>query len=130
MHTLRHALRTATKTPWLSAVVIASLAIGIGANTVIFSWLKAQVLEPLPRVTAPVWSLETRDDTGDYVSTSWLEYRDLREMTSSFKAIAAQRPRSFSLGASESEARIFGEFVSENFFDVLELHPQLGRFFR
>src|SRR3978361_994606 len=112
MQTLRYALRTATKTPWLSVVVIASLAIGIGTNTVIFSGLKSQILEPLPRVTAAVWSLETRDDTGDYVSTSWLEYRELREMTSSFKAIAAQRPRSFSLGSSENEALIFGEFVS------------------
>ena len=79
MHTLRHAFRTVTKTPWLSAVVILSLAIGIGTNTVIFSWLKAQIFEPLPGVNAQVWSLETKDDTGNYVSTSWLEYRDLRE---------------------------------------------------
>ncbi len=85
------------------AIVVCSLAIGIGTNTVIFSWLKHQVLEPLPRVTAPVWSLETKDDTGGYVSTSWLEYRDLREMVSSFEAIAAQRPRAFYLGESERE---------------------------
>ncbi len=130
MHTLRQALRIVTKTPWLSAVVIASLAIGISANTVIFSWLKAQVFEPLPRVSAPVWSLETTDDTGDYVSTSWLEYRDLRGTVSSFKAIAAQRPRSFSLGESENEARTFGGYVSENFFEVLDLRPAMGRFFR
>ncbi|MFL6530856.1 MAG: ADOP family duplicated permease, partial [Chthoniobacterales bacterium] len=130
MHTLRQALRSTMKTPWLSAVVIASLAIGVAANTVIFSWLKAQVFEPLPRVSAPVWSLETKHDTGNYVSTSWLEYRDLREMVSSFKNIAAQRPRSFSFGQSDNEARVFGEYVSENFFDVLELRPALGRFFR
>ncbi len=46
MHTLRYALRTVTKTPWLSLIVVGSLAIGIGTNTVIFSWLKNQVLEP------------------------------------------------------------------------------------
>jgi len=130
VHTLRHAFRTVTKTPWLSAVVILSLAIGIGTNTVIFSWLKAQVFEPLPGVAAPVWSLETKDDTGNYVATSWLEYRDLREMTSSFEGIAAQRPRAFYLGDSERDARIFGEFVSENFFEVLGTRPALGRFFR
>ena len=111
MHTLRHAFRTVTKTPWLSAVVILSLAIGVGTNTVIFSWLKAQVFEPLPGVSSAVWSLETKDDTGNYVSTSWLEYRDLREMVSSFQGIAAQRPRAFYLGDSERDARIFGEFV-------------------
>jgi predicted permease len=130
VHTLRHALRTVTKTPWLSAVVILSLAIGIGTNTVIFSWLKAQIFEPLPGVAAPVWSLETKDDTGNYVATSWLEYRDLREMVSSFQGISAQRPRAFYLGDSERDARIFGEFVSENFFEVLETRPALGRFFR
>lgn len=111
-------------------MVILSLAIGIGANTVIFSWLKAQVFEPLPGVSAPVWSLETKDDSGNYVSTSWLEYRDLRQMTSSFEGIAAQRPRAFYLGDSERDARIFGEFVSENFFEVLGVRPALGRFFR
>lgn len=130
MHTLRNAFRTTTRTPWLSAVVVLSLAIGIGTNTVIFSWLKAQVFEPLPGVTAPVWSLETKDDTGNYVSTSWLEYRDLRQMVSSFRGIAAQRPRAFYLGGSESEARVAGEFVSDNFFEVLGLHPAAGRFFR
>ena len=130
MHTLRHALRTTVKTPWLSAVVVASLAIGIGANTVIFSWLKGQVFEPLPRVNAPVWSLETKDDTGNYVSTSWLEYRDLREMVTSFSAISAQRPRAFYLGHSERDPRVYGEFVSENFFEVLGIAPVLGRYFR
>jgi putative ABC transport system permease protein len=130
MYTLRYALRTVTKTPWLSFVVISSLAIGIGANTIIFSWLKNQIFEPLPRVTAPVWSLETKDDTGGYVSTSWLEYRDLRQIVSSFDGIAAQRPRAFNLGKSEKDARVYGEFVSENFFDVLELRPAFGRFFR
>ena len=130
MHTLRHAFRTVTKTPWLSAVVILSLAIGIGTNTVIFSWLRAQIFEPLPGITASVWSLETKDDTGNYVSTSWLEYRDLREMLSSFQGVAAQRPRAFYLGDSERDARIFGEFVSDNFFDVLGARPALGRFFR
>src|SRR3954471_1551228 len=107
MSTLRHAFRTVTKTPWLSAIVVFSLAIGIATNTVVFSWLKHQVFEPLPRVTAPVWSLETKDDTGGYVSTSWLEYRDLRNIVSSFDGIAVQRPRSFSLGQSDNEARVF-----------------------
>src|SRR5215216_1727745 len=127
---MNRALRTALKTPWLSAVIIVSLAIGIGTNTVIFSWLRGAVFQPLPTVTAPVWSLETRDDTGGYVSTSWLEYRDLREMAPSLEAIAAQRPRSFYLGDTERESRVFGQLISENFFAVLGVQPQIGRFFR
>jgi predicted permease len=130
MYTLRHAFRIAMKTPWLSAIVVLSLAVGIGTNTVIFSWLKGQIFEPLPAVNAAVWSLETKDDTGNYVSTSWLEYRDLLETVTSFNGIAAQRPRSFSLGNTERSSRVFGEFVTANFFQVLGLRPALGRFFR
>jgi predicted permease len=130
MNDFRQAFRTVTNAPWLSAVVVASLAIGISANTVIFSWLKGHIFEPLPGVTAPVWSLETKDDTGNYVSTSWLEYRDLREMLTLFPGIAAQRPRGFYLGESERDTRIFGQLVSENFFDVLGIKPARGRYFR
>lgn len=130
MYTLRHAFRAVRKAPWVSAVIIISLAIGVGTNTVVFSWLKSQISEPLPRVVAPVWSLETKDDTGNYVTTSWLEYRDLRESVSAFDGVAAQRPRSFAIGNSEEGERVFGELVSANFFDVLGLNAERGRFFR
>ncbi len=124
------ALRSLLKTPWLSAVIIASLAIGIGSNTVVFSWLKVAVIQPLPAVDAPVWLVETKDDTGGYVTTAWPEYRDLMAMLPSFEGIAAQRPRNLHLGDSERESRVFAELVSANFFDVLDLRPAQGRFFR
>ncbi|MEO5957686.1 MAG: ABC transporter permease [Opitutaceae bacterium] len=126
---MRYALRSLAKSPGFTAVIVLSLAVGIGANTVVFSWLKSALLNPLPGVTTPVQLLETLDDTGNYVSTSWLEYKDLRELTPSFAAIAAQRQRSFYLGDSERDTRAFGECVSENFFAVLGVRPQLGRFF-
>lgn len=127
---MRLAVRTLLKTPWLSAVIIASLAIGIGSNTVVFSWLKSAVFQPLPTVTAPVWALETKDDTGGYVTTSWLEYRDLRELLPSFAHVTAQRPRAFYLGDSERESRVYGQAVSQDFFETLGVRPALGRFFR
>ncbi len=123
-------LRSLLKTPWLSAVIIASLAIGVGSNTVIFSWLKSAVFQPLPTVDAPVWLVESKDDTGGYVTTAWPEYRDLISMLPSFAGLAAQRPRNLHLGDSEREARVFAELVSANFFDVLEVRPAQGRFFR
>lgn len=129
MFNLKCALRTLTKAPGLSLVIIVSLALGIGANTVVFSWLNGAIFQPLPGVTAPVLLLETKDDTGNYVSTSWLEFKDLRAMLPSFDKIAVQRPRSFYLGDSERESRAFGEYVSEDFFPVLGQRPQLGRFF-
>src|SRR4051812_49924619 len=95
MYILRHAFRTVRKTPWLSAIVVLSLAIGIGTNTLIFSWLKHQVFEPLPRVTAPVWSLETKDDTGGYVFPFWVAYIALCAPGSSFSGIPGPRPPAF-----------------------------------
>lgn len=127
---LRFALRQLTKSRWFSLVVVASLALGIGANTVIFSWLKSSVLHPLPGVTAPVLLLETKDDTGNYVTTSWLEYQDLRPLLPSFRLVAAHRLRALYLGDSEREARVNAELVSENYFSVLGLTPALGRFLR
>lgn len=125
----RSALRNLVHAPYLSAVIILSLAVGIGANTVIFSWLKRAMLEPLAGVPAPVIALETRDDTGNYVPLSWLEYRDVREMLPSFSGILAHRPRAYNLGEPGHETRAFTELVSENFFAVLGLRPQIGRFF-
>jgi predicted permease len=129
MTTLRAAFRALFKSPGITLVVVLSLAVGIGVNTVVFSWLKSSVFNPLPGVDAPIQLLETRDDTGNFVSTSWLEYKDLRAMLPSFASVAAHRPRSLYLGDSERESRVFAEYVSENFFATLELRPQLGRFF-
>jgi predicted permease len=126
----RFTLRTLRQTPWLSLVVVLSLAVGIGANTVVFSWLKSAVWNPLPGVTAPVLLLETKDDTGNYVSTSWLEFQDLRERLPSFRTLAAQRSRLLYLGDSVRERPVYTELVSADFFKVLGLKPQLGRFFQ
>lgn len=130
MLTVRSALRNFARTPFLSGVIVLSLAIGIGANTVVFSWLKQALLDPLPRISGPVMTLEVRDDTGNYGSTSWLLYRDLIELTPSLAELAAHRPRNFSLGESGEGTRVFGELVSHNFFSALGVTPASGRFFR
>src|SRR4051812_38956601 len=103
MPNLRHAFRTLRKSPGLSLVIVLSLALGLGANTVIFSWLKSAVFHPLPGVTAPVLLVETKDDTGNYVSTSWLEYQEVRDLLPSFRAVAAHRQRALYLGDSERQ---------------------------
>ncbi|HWA26971.1 MAG TPA: ABC transporter permease [Lacunisphaera sp.] len=127
---LRQACRVLTKAPGFSLVIIGSLALGIGANTVVFSWLRSAVFQPLPGVAAPVVLLETKDDTGNYTDTSWLEYNDLPALLPSFAAIAAQRIRALNVGDAGRDGRIFAEMVSGNFFSVLGQTPRLGRFFQ
>src|SRR5260370_37963695 len=77
---LRNAARTIRRMPGLAAVIILSLAIGIGVNTTIFSWIQTILLQPLPGVSgaANFLLLEPSSETGGYPGASWLDYRDLQ----------------------------------------------------
>ncbi len=129
MNHLRSAFRNLRHAPLLSAVIVLSLAVGIGVNTVVSSWLRQSVFEPLPGVTNPVTLLEVRDDVGSYSGSNWLEYHDLQAMVPAFSEIAAHRPRPLTVGDSARDVRVFSEYVSANYFSVLGVRPALGRFF-
>jgi putative ABC transport system permease protein len=128
---IRHAGRTIARMPILSAVVVVSFAVGIGVNVVVFSWLQAVVLKPLPGVTDArgFHFIEPRAETGSYPGASWLEYRDLSERLRSFQGVLAFRMVPFNVGESARTQRTYGLLVSGNYFSVLGLRPALGRFF-
>lgn len=127
----RSLFRTLTRNPLVSAVIIGSLAIGVGVNTVIFSWLRQVAFDPLPGTdSAGLVSLETLDDTRGYTATSWAEYLDLRERVPSAAGIAAQASKPLSLGEPADGARVSAQMVSDNFFALLGVHPAHGRVFR
>jgi predicted permease len=128
---VRHAWRSMGRMPGLAGVAIASLAVGIGVNTAIFSWIQRVVLHPLPGVrdAALLHLVEARSETGAYPGASWLEYRDLRERVRTIPDLAAFRMTPLSLGETSRSQRVFGLLVSENYFSALGLRPALGRFF-
>jgi hypothetical protein len=78
MGDLRNALRDVSRMPGLAAVIVLSLAIGIGVNTTILSWIQLIRLAPLPAVrgASSFLVVEPRTDTGGYPGASWLEYRE------------------------------------------------------
>jgi hypothetical protein len=78
---LRQAIRMIARTPMLAIVVIASLGVGIGVNTVVFAWIQARLFHPLPAVagSAALELIEPRTDPGGYPGASWREYQDLRD---------------------------------------------------
>ena len=127
---LRHALRSIAGMPVLSAVVILSLAVGIGVNVVVFSWLEAVVLKPLPGVADArgFHFVEPRAETASHPGASWLEYRDLSEQLRSFRELLAFRMVPFNVGEAARTERVYGLLVSGNYFTALGLRPQLGRF--
>lgn len=124
-----HACRTIFRMPVLSTVVVVSLGIGIGVNTVVFSWLQSRVFQPLPGVVdgASFHLIEPRGENNTYPGTSWLEYQDLQERLPSFRDVIAFRMVPFNVGAADQLERTSGLLVSGNYFSGLGVQPALGR---
>ena len=127
---IAHAWRMIARMPGLATVVIVSLAVGIGVNAAIFSWIQALVFKPLPGVrdASSFHLIEPRSEAGSHPGASWLEYRDLREQLTSFREVVAFRMGPFTVGETGRNVRTFGMLVSANYFSALGLDPALGRF--
>ncbi len=125
---LRYAVRSLLKTPAFAAMAIVSLALGIGANTAVFSVVNALVLEPLP-ITQPDRVFFVQGNRG-HASMSFPNYRDLRDRTTSLDGLIGYRvsPINLETGAS-APVRTWGYLATGNYFDVLGIKPALGRFF-
>ena len=129
---VRHAARSIARMPVVAAVVAGSLAIGIGANAVVFSWMQSIVFKPLPAVpdSGALVSIEPRKERDVYVGASWLEYRDLAEGLHTFGQVFAFRMVPLYVGEPGRVERSNGLMVSDGYFDTLRLQPAAGRFFR
>jgi predicted permease len=129
---LRNAGRTITRMPGLAAVIIISLAIGIGVNTTILSWIETILLKPVPGVSGASNFLlvEPRAETGGYVGASWLEYRDLQVQVPALRDVVASQMVPFNVGETGQTERTHGQLVSGNYFSALGLKPAIGKFIR
>lgn len=127
---MRHAARAIRRAPLLAAVIVVSIGVGIGVNTVVFAWIQARLLHPLPGVpgSAGLHLVEPRSETGGYPGASWPEYRDLEERLGSFQDVIAFRMAPLYVGQSGQVERTFGQLVSRNYFSALDVRPALGRF--
>jgi predicted permease len=128
---LRYGMRMLFKNPGFTALAVLTLALGMGATTTVFGWIDAVLLHPFPGIGHPeqIVALETLTPNGQAITTSYPDYRDFRDHLNSFSGIAVARHTSVSVGEADDAERIPAQFVSGNFFDVLEIRPALGRFF-
>ena len=134
MSARHHALRTHARTPGFSAVLIAIIALGIGANTAIFSVVRAVLLRPLPlhepeRLVRLYEAFDEAEGAGraSVSPQMWLRWRELNTV---FTDIAAATGANYTLtGSGESAERLPAARVSANFFPVLGVQPVLGRGF-
>ena len=128
---LRYAIRILAKSPGFLAVSIFTLAVGIGANTAIFSVANALLLRPLPFAHPDrlvLISANRKDDGREPLS--WPRYTMIDANQRSFRAVAAFTRETFNLTGSGDPAQIEAARVSWNFFDVLGVRPAAGRWFR
>lgn len=128
---VRYALRLLRRSPLFTITAALSLAIGVGANTTIFSIASTLLLRPLPGLSDPSRLVDvgrTQDDHG-FDNSSYPNYRDYRERQTSLTDVYACRlePVPMSLATNTDAQRIYGQIVSANYFTILGVRPLLGR---
>jgi putative ABC transport system permease protein len=127
---LRYGVRTLVRRPGLTAAMILMTALGIGANTAVFSVINSLLLRPLPYQGADrlvmVWETQPTLAKAPVASAN---FYDWREQAQTFEHIAAFRNQSFNLAGGDAPERIRGMRVAPEFFQVLGIHPVAGRVF-
>lgn len=134
---IRHGARVLWKSPGFSAVAILSLALGIGANTTIFTVVNAVLLNPLPvkdiSQLVQLDTIDTKTHVGFANATklgmSFPNFQDYQRQNEVFSGVSCIVPLPLSWSGGAEPRQVNGNMVSANYFDVLELKPALGRFF-
>ncbi|MBS1877558.1 MAG: ABC transporter permease [Acidobacteria bacterium] len=127
----RFGLRVLLKSPGFALVAVLTLAVGIAANTAVFSWIQSVLLRPLPGVSNPetLASFENTAANGDATTVSYPDYRDYRDHLTQVSGLAMSRPSAFSVGEEDHAERVWGELVTGNYFEVMGVRPVIGRVF-
>ena len=127
---VKYAIRILARSPGFTAIAILTLALGIGANTALFSVVNGVLLNPLPFPNPDeMIKVYSKTQTFQESSVSYLNFLDWYKDQHSFAALCAYRQDDFNLtGAGEPE-RLHGRMISADFFPVLKIKPVLGRTF-
>ncbi|PYS70660.1 MAG: permease, partial [Acidobacteria bacterium] len=128
---LRYAIRMLGKTPGVTLVAVITLALGIGANTAIFSGVNAFMFRPLPvpepdRLVRPA---ELTEDRGVADELSYPDFVDYRNQSTAFTGLAAEDMVQAAIDTEAQNDVIWGQLVSGNYFDVVQVKPFMGRAF-
>ena len=128
---IRHGARLLWKSPGFTLMAVLTLALGIGANSALFSVVNAFMLRPLP-VDHPeqIMVLANSHPENDHPhNISYLDFQDYRAQSDAFSGMVATDREFIGMSADGHAERIFADFVSGEYFSMLGLQPALGRFF-
>jgi putative ABC transport system permease protein len=132
MRDIRYSLRMLWRRPGFTAVAVVTLALGIGANTAIFSVVNSVLLAPLPYEDPDrlvmVWERQVISNTNQQ-PVSWLNFEDWKGQNKVFEQLAASRSATFNLTRGEKTERVTGARVTNNLYSLLRVRPILGRDF-
>ena len=128
---VRYGVRMLMKNPGVTLVAVITLALGIGANTAIFSGVSAFLMRPLnvPNADELIRPQEIAEDRGLTDEMSYPDYLDYKNQATSFTGLAAEDMISAAIDAENQNDLIWGQVVSANYFDVVQVTPILGRSF-
>jgi predicted permease len=128
---IRYSLRMIAKAPGFAAIAILTLALGIGANTTIFTWINSALLNPVPGLGNPseIVALTEGKSGGFPLGFSYPDLEAMRDGQQSFTGITACNFARMSLTGKGKPQRVWGMLASANYFDVLGVRPILGRGF-
>jgi predicted permease len=130
LHDVRYALRSMRKSPGFTAVALLTVALGIGANTAIFSIVDAVMLRPLPyRDPGSLVQIWERRRDNDHAVASYPNFRDWRAQSRLIAPMAAYSDWTLNLTGAGSPERVQGAVVSATFFQVLGVRADIGRTF-
>ena len=125
---LRYTFRMFAKSPGFTAIILATLALGIAANTAVFSVVSAILLRPLPGISEPdrLVSLYRVQNGQTFDNMGYPDYRDYRDRNQSLAGLAAHSAVALSFNSGTPE-RLIGDLVTVNYFAVLGVRPAAGR---
>jgi predicted permease len=127
---VRYALRQLCKSPGFTITAVLTLALGIGANTTIVSWISSTLLNPIPGVTQTGNMITIqRGERSEHPSPplSYLDYVDLRDNAKSLSGLLSYHDDFMTITGTAKPKRIYGALTSANYFNVLGVQPILGR---
>ncbi len=131
MQDIKYAVRMLAKNPGFALIAILTLALGIGANTALFSVVNGVLLNPLPFVNpSRLAAIHWKTPQFDQASITYPNFLDWQRDNRTFEAMAAYREMDFSLTGYGDPQRLHGQQISAEFFPLLGIQPILGRMFR
>jgi predicted permease len=128
---VRYSLRMIAKAPGYAAITILTLALGIGANTTIFTWINSTLLNPIPGLASPsdVVALSLGRPGDDPFPLTYPDFEAMRDGQQSFSGLTVSNLTAMSLTGKSKPERVWGTMASANYFDVLGVRPIMGRGF-